>query len=64
MRNRRPGGFIEHEVSEHTFQGLDADSKLIVQRYSIPLPAEKGRRRFKMTRQWFHLAFPKNKDHD
>lgn len=52
------GGFVEHEISEHSFQSMDHYKRELIVRYGIPLEADKGRRRFKMTRQWFDQIFP------
>lgn len=58
MRNRSPTGFFEHEMSEDAFLKLDHEKRGIIQRHGIPLKADKGRRRFKMTKQWMDLVFP------
>lgn len=55
---RKPRGFIEHEMSEDAFLKLSYEKRDIIQRYSIPLEADKGRRRFKMTKQWMDQVFP------
>lgn len=59
-RNRRnkPGGFSEHTITEAAFAKLDHHKREIIVRYGIPLEAEEGMRKFKMTRQWADFLFP------
>lgn len=51
--------FVEFTLTEDEFVKLPTDRKLIVQRNGIALEAPEGKRKFKLTRTWARLAFPK-----
>jgi hypothetical protein len=53
--------FIEREMTEEEFAKLPDPTKQIVIRYGIPIPASSSsKRKFKLTRHWYSLAFPKD----